>query len=142
MAIDLDDICIKHPVKIIDYSKKGVIKVHVNDTANAVIKLISAQRVVLTVSLGVLKILGIQFIPPLPTAKTDAIDRLKMGGNEKVIFQFETKFLDDFVDIVGSTPLGTIGHFFDFTFVYGKTYWLVWCKREPVLNLKNSFQNP
>lgn len=120
MARALDDIRIKHPVKIIDYSKKGVVTVHVNDTANDVIKLISAQRVVVTVSLGVLKVGGIQFIPPLPTEKTDAIDRLKMGGTEKVIFQFETKFWDDVVAIVGSTPLETIGHFFDFSFVYGK----------------------
>lgn len=120
MARALDDIHIKHPVKIIDYSKKGVVTVRANDTANDVIKLISAQIFVVTVSLGVLKVGGIQFIPPLPTEKTDAIDRLKMGGTEKVIFQFETKFWDDVVAIVGSTPLETIGHFFNFSIVYGK----------------------
>ena len=48
-----------------------------------------AEYAVVTVSLGVLKSGAIQFNPPLPVAKTDAIARLGMSGMEKVVVTFD-----------------------------------------------------
>ncbi len=47
-----------------------------------------AGHVVVTVPLGVLKAGAIEFVPPLPPRKQQAIDRLQMGSLEKVILRF------------------------------------------------------
>lgn len=50
--------------------------------------LYEADAVIITVPLGVLKKQKIQFDPPLPTVKKQAIDRLDMGVLDKVILKF------------------------------------------------------
>ncbi len=58
-----------------------------------------ADHVVVTVPLGVLKSGAIQFNPPLPVAKTDAISRLGMSGMEKVVLTFDNVFWSSVNDL-------------------------------------------
>ena len=58
-----------------------------------------ADHAVVTVSLGVLKSGAIQFNPPLPVAKTDAIARLGMSGMEKVVLTFDNVFWSSVNDL-------------------------------------------
>lgn len=72
-------------VEEIDYSKADV-KVTTNQG------IITAQRVVVTVPLGVLQRGAIQFTPDLPETKQSAIDRLGMGLVNKVFLHFDKPF--------------------------------------------------
>lgn len=47
-----------------------------------------AERALITLPLGVLKAGDIVFDPPLPAAKREAIDALKMGPGLKIVFRF------------------------------------------------------
>src|SRR5690554_4336462 len=53
---------------------------------------LSADRVVVTVPLGVLKAGTIEFDPPLPFSHRGAIDALGMGQQDKLVLQFEQPF--------------------------------------------------
>jgi monoamine oxidase len=53
---------------------------------------LSADSVLVTVSLGVLKSKLITFEPPLPQWKQEAIDRLGFGQLNKVVMQFSSIF--------------------------------------------------
>jgi monoamine oxidase len=53
---------------------------------------IYGDAVVVTLPLGVLKANTVQFVPPLPAAKQEAIARLGMGCLAKVIVRFEEAF--------------------------------------------------
>lgn len=53
---------------------------------------LSASHVVVTVPLGVLKASHIEFCPPLPPAKQQAINRLAMASFEKVVLRYDRKF--------------------------------------------------
>lgn len=53
---------------------------------------LSADRVVVTVPLGVLKAGAIEFEPPLPFSHRAAIDVLGMGKQDKLILRFEKPF--------------------------------------------------
>ncbi len=53
---------------------------------------LSADRVVVTVSVGVLKARQIAFSPQLPQAKEDAIDRIGMGLINKIALRFPKAF--------------------------------------------------
>ncbi|EEP75787.1 conserved hypothetical protein [Uncinocarpus reesii 1704] len=64
-------------------------------------EVVTADKVILTVPLGVLKRQSITFTPPLPTWKTDAIDRLGFGVMNKVILVFEKPFWDVDRDMIG-----------------------------------------
>jgi len=55
----------------------------------------SCDAVIITVPLGVLKRGTIQFCPPLPKAKRDAIERIGMGVLDKVCLRFEAAFWDN-----------------------------------------------
>ena len=52
----------------------------------------TADRVVVTVPLGVLKAASLVFDPPLPIAKQDAINAIGMGVLEKFWFRFDEQF--------------------------------------------------
>ncbi len=67
---------------------------------------IAADRVLVTVPLGVLQADSIVFDPPLPDAKQASIDRLGMGVLEKVVLRFDTSFWDDtdLLGFVGAQP--------------------------------------
>ena len=53
---------------------------------------LSAERVIMTVPLGVLKAGAIQFDPPLPFSHRGAIAALGMGRQDKLVLRFETPF--------------------------------------------------
>jgi monoamine oxidase len=66
---------------------------------------LSADRVIVTVPLGVLKAGIIQFDPPLPFSHRGAIDALGMGAQDKLVLRFEKPFWSTTAtrwDIVGS----------------------------------------
>jgi monoamine oxidase len=71
-------VCLNSPVKMITRSNKGV-EVHVGGTRY------TGSAAVVTVSVGVLQQRRINFSPPLPPEKVEAIDRLQMGNMQKVI---------------------------------------------------------
>ena len=64
-------------------------------------EIFEADRVVLTVPLGVLKQQSIEFEPPLPEWKQDAISRLGFGIMNKVVLVFEKPFWDLSRDMFG-----------------------------------------
>ncbi|PCJ58875.1 MAG: hypothetical protein COA79_12465 [Planctomycetota bacterium] len=59
------------------------------------------DAVILTVPLGVLKKKKIEFFPPLPTDKTNAIQRLEMGVLNKTFCFFESSFWSEDVEGFG-----------------------------------------
>jgi hypothetical protein len=69
---------------------------------------IEADKVVITLPLGVLKAGAVGFDPPLPEWKTGAIERLGYGLLNKVILVFEEAFWDIENDMVGllRDPMG------------------------------------
>lgn len=50
---------------------------------------VSADRVIVTVPLGVLKAGAVTFVPPLPEAKQRAVRRLGFGVLDKVVLAFD-----------------------------------------------------
>jgi len=60
-----------------------------------------ADRVLVTVPLGVLKAGVIKFEPELPGDKLAAIGRLGMGVLDRVILEFDEVFWDEDVDLIG-----------------------------------------
>lgn len=79
------DIRLKHAVQKIDSSQASVM-VH---TSNG---MLTADKVIITVPLGVLKKGSIQFLPALPEEKQDAIDGLAMGNFNKCYLRFSKQF--------------------------------------------------
>ncbi|MDH6279928.1 flavin monoamine oxidase family protein [Prescottella agglutinans] len=63
-----------------------------------------ADRVLITLPLGVLKDGAVTFDPPLPEAKQQAIRRLGMGLYNKLILRFDSQFWDD-VDMISQFDL-------------------------------------
>lgn len=82
------------PVTRISHGSGGVV------VSTDALETIDADRVLVTVPLGVLKARSITFDPPLPDAKHQSIDRLGMGVLEKVVLRFDTVFWDD-ADLLG-----------------------------------------
>ncbi len=72
-------------VKSIDY-RESPIKVVTNDQTYF------ANKVIVTVSLGVLKNQTIKFFPELPKEKQQAIHQLQMGVLDKILLQFSESF--------------------------------------------------
>mmetsp|Transcript_24508 Transcript_24508/g.36727 ORF Transcript_24508/g.36727 Transcript_24508/m.36727 type:complete len:488 (-) Transcript_24508:159-1622(-) len=54
-----------------------------------------AQKVIVTVPLGVLKIGSVEFIPPLPSRKLEAISRIGFGVVDKVVLRFPHVFWNE-----------------------------------------------
>lgn len=69
-----------------------------------------ADHVICTLPLGVLQAQAVQFTPPLPKEKTEAIARMGMGHLGKVILEFPTQFWGGttnwFLSIKSSAPWG------------------------------------
>jgi polyamine oxidase len=61
----------------------------------------TADAVLITVPLGVLKSGNIEFMPPLGQDRQGAIDRLGMGLLDKVYLQFDEIFWEPEVDLIG-----------------------------------------
>lgn len=89
----------KAPVKRIKYTTEGSngpARIDMEDGQS-----IEADYVVNTIPLGVLKHGNIEFRPPLPSWKTEAIERLGFGVLNKVILVFKEAFWDKDRDIFG-----------------------------------------
>jgi monoamine oxidase len=70
-------------VTAINYTNSNAVRVSYKD--NGTLKQLTAKKVIVTVPLGVLKSLAIQFTPALPTTKQTAISKLGMGLMNKVV---------------------------------------------------------
>lgn len=113
LAKDLD-IRLSTPIKNIDYSgKKGVIVTTNNDES------FYAKQVIVTASIGVLKSNIIDFNPPLPKPKTDALSRLEMAVNDKIILTFDEKFWNgpEIAFVASNTDESM--NYWDFTYATG-----------------------
>jgi len=82
-------------VKQIDYSQS---QITVTDS-NAINY--SADKVIITVPITILKSGDIQFIPALPNEKTTAFSKIGMGSGMKVFLKFSAKFFDQ--NIIGGS---------------------------------------
>ena len=83
LAVGLD-IRLSQPVTAIEHDEAGV-RVATDTT-------FVADRVIVTVPVGVLQADSIRFTPPLPAAKRAALARLEMSSLEKVVLRFPTQF--------------------------------------------------
>ncbi|NIP39639.1 MAG: hypothetical protein GWO07_15200 [Candidatus Dadabacteria bacterium] len=72
-------------VQSVEYSEKGV-------TVTTSKEKFTGDIAIVTVPLGVLKKDTVKFSPPLPKAKTDAINRLNMGVLNKIALKFPKPF--------------------------------------------------
>ncbi len=96
------DVRLSTPVSAVSYDSEGAVVSTESGEDFA------ADRVIVTVSLGVLKAGDISFDPPLPSTNTDAIERLGMGLMDKVWLIFPEVFWDPDIDFKGflSEPQG------------------------------------
>lgn len=91
-----DKISLNTVVSSIDYSSDTIV---VTDSNN---NTYTADKVIVTVPITVLKSNDIEFIPTLPTEKTEAFAKIGMEAGMKVFLKFSTKFYNDNI-IGGST---------------------------------------
>ncbi|MHA1570194.1 MAG: flavin monoamine oxidase family protein [Alphaproteobacteria bacterium] len=80
------DIRLNHPVTSIDYTEPDAVVVQSNGTD------FTAQTVICTCPLGVLKSNGIRFTPALPDTHSRLISRIKMGNVTKAALKFDHAF--------------------------------------------------
>jgi len=92
------DIRLNCIVEEIDYSTKDYIMVK---TSQGEFK---ADKVVITIPLGVLKSKKINFLPSLPTSKEEAIERIGFGNLTKVILHFDEVFWPENQYVFGYAP--------------------------------------
>lgn len=85
-------------VKKVSYSLERTGTAHVECEDGTVIK---ADHVISTIPLGVLKHRSVEFDPPLPSWKTDAIGRLGYGILNKIMLVYREPFWDKSRDIFG-----------------------------------------
>lgn len=81
-------VCLGTPVEAVAYDETGV-------TLTAGGRRYEAAAALVTVSVGVLQAGIIDFVPPLPDWKRDAIAALDMGHMQKVILPFRDDIFDD-----------------------------------------------
>ena len=85
---------IKESHEVLKVQHDGAKAVVTAKVGGSEIKEYRADAVIVTVSLGVLKANVIDFSPPLPQAKQNAIRRLGFGLLNKLVLEFETCFWD------------------------------------------------
>jgi vacuolar protein sorting-associated protein 33A len=95
----------KAPVKRITYTAEGATGPAKIDLEGG--RTVEADYVVNTIPLGVLKHGGVEFQPPLPSWKTDAIECLGFGVLNKVILVYKDAFWDKDRDIFGTLQTPT-----------------------------------
>lgn len=88
----------------------------------------TANRVIVTLPLGVLKAGAVRFDPPLPPDHRRAVEALGMGRYEKLVLRFDTPFWDDVDQIAVAVPPGA---------PFGDWYNLHRVSGEPVLMALN-----
>lgn len=82
-------------VSKIDYSKENIL---ITDSNN---NTLTADKVIITVPISILKSNDIEFIPSLPSEKTTAFSKIGMGAGIKVFLKFSQNFFDQ--NIIGGT---------------------------------------
>jgi monoamine oxidase len=90
LAKDLD-VRLEHQVEKIQYDSDGVTVI--TDQGE-----FTGDRVIVTVPLGVLQAGTIEFVPPLPSEKQEAIEALGMGVLNKLYLRFSEAFWPDDAD--------------------------------------------
>ena len=96
------DVRLSHAVRRISYTESGV-EVLTDQGP------FTADRVVVTLPLGVLKAGVVEFSPGLPADKLGALDRLDMGLLNKVVMRFPQNFWDEpgtLLSGIGNTRIG------------------------------------
>jgi monoamine oxidase len=88
------DIRLGVKVEVVSYGSDGV---DVETTSGT----FSADKVIVTFPLGVLKQAAVKFDPPLPESKQEAIDRLAMGVLNKVYLKFPQVFWNEEIEGFG-----------------------------------------
>ncbi len=88
-----DKISLNTIVSKIDYSQDDIV---ITDSNN---NTYTANKVIITVPISILKSTDIQFVPALPEEKTTAFSKIGMGAGMKVFLKFTTKFFDQ--NIIG-----------------------------------------
>lgn len=112
------DIRLNHVVIRVDYTG-NLVKVSTAD------KTFSGKIVLCTVPLGVLEKGSIEFSPPLPQSKLNAIENLEMGVLNKVYLQFPEVFWEKDTELIGYIGKEK-GHWAEF---YNMYYYI----EEPIL---------
>lgn len=84
-AVSPLDVRLNTPVTMVEWSMHGA-TVHAGSLA------LACEHVVITVPLGVLKAGVINFDPPLPPWKLEAVERLGVGHIDKVVLVFDAPF--------------------------------------------------
>lgn len=95
------DIRLGEVVKSVAYSEANGVLVTTNKGE------FIAQRVIITLPLGVLQSGSVSFAPALPSNKQTAIDKLGMGVLNKCYLRFPTAFWDTNVDWINYVPDGS-----------------------------------
>ena len=90
-----DKILLNTIVTKIDYSQDNIV---VTDSNN---NTYTADKIIITVPITVLKTNDIQFIPALPSDKTSAFSKIGMDAGMKVFMKFSNKFFDQ--NIIGGS---------------------------------------
>jgi monoamine oxidase len=83
-----DKIIYNAPVMAIDYSQDNIV---VTDASN---RTYTANKVIITVPITILKANTIRFTPALPAEKTSAFSKIGMDAGMKVFLKFNRKFFD------------------------------------------------
>lgn len=90
IAIHIQDhIQLNTVIKQIDYAGPTINVTDFNDNAY------TADKVIITVPITILKSGDIEFVPALPTEKTTAFSKIGMDAGMKVFLKFSTKFFDE-----------------------------------------------
>ncbi len=108
------DIHFGHVVKEVFYHKNNVNVVTNKQTFNA-------EKIIITIPLGVLKDSNIIFNPPLPQKKKSAIEKLGMGVYNKLFLHFDKIFWDKNIDLISLQN-------------FNNTPWLSWLNLSQVIN--------
>ena len=87
------------PVASIDYSNNSISVIDINGQNY------SADKVIITVPISILKLNEINFIPSLPNEKTESFSKFGMGPGMKVFLKFSSKFYKDV--LYGGSVCGT-----------------------------------
>jgi monoamine oxidase len=103
-----------HVVERIDWSTGGA-------TVTTDFGTVTADRIVVTVPVGVLQSDDFTIDPPLPQPVEGALSRLRMNAFEKIFLRFPTKFWDDDVYVIRQQgPEGRWWHsWYDLTALHG-----------------------
>lgn len=106
------DIRLQRPVTKIQVMEEGV-------EVTTAAELFTGTHVVVTVPVGVLRKGSITFDPPLPAARTEALQRLDMGNLEKVAMVWDEKWWDGSLEYVDANGEGVFPEFYDLSALAG-----------------------